>query len=99
MKEHTNQESRKFLEALFSRYFNDHDGFIELRFISKDGTDSTFSKFYKLGNFNDSAIWEDIQRLNTTHHVCLGVNPRPLSKDKKESDIKDVVCLWADIDG
>jgi hypothetical protein len=89
--------TREFLEALFSRHFKDHQGFIELRLISKESR-ACLSKFYHLDDINDQSL-EEIRQLNTTHHIYFGVNPRPLSKGKKQDDIQDVVCLWVDVDG
>ncbi len=92
-----NLEIREFLAALYSSYFKDHEGYVELRFISKE-TGACFSKFYRLGDLSDLSL-DEIKRLNATHHVYFGVNPRPLSQAKKQDDIQDVVCLWADVDG
>jgi len=89
--------SRQFLEALFFGHFKDHEGYIELRLISKE-SGACLSKFYRLDDINDQSL-EEIRQLNTTHHVYFGVNPRPFSKGKKQADIKDVVCLWVDVDG
>ena len=91
-----NLEIREFLAALYSKYFEDHDGYIELRFKNEE-TKACFSKFYRLDDINDRSI-NEIRRLNTTCHVYLGVNPRPRSQAKKQADIQDFVCLWADVD-
>ena len=37
--------------------------------------------------------------MNEHHNIYFGVNPRPLSKRKKQDDIKNMICLWADLDG
>ena len=95
--EQSNLGTREFINTLYSRYFKDHDGLIELRFIGKE-PGAVFSKFYHLGDFTDQAL-EEIRLKNLTHHVYIGVNPRPLSRAKKQDDIQDVVCLWADVDG
>ncbi|MGA2361045.1 MAG: hypothetical protein ABSG73_01150 [Candidatus Aminicenantales bacterium] len=87
-------ETKQFIEALFSRYFKDHDGHVELRLIGQD----TGSKFYSKGEIGEND-WAEIERLNASYHVYFGVNPRPLSRAKKQDDIVDVVCLWADVDG
>jgi hypothetical protein len=97
MDQTTNQEICEFLGVLFGSYFIKSEGYVELRFISKkDGT--TLSKFYNLADFTDAAL-DEIRHLNGTHNVYFGVNPRPLSKDKREKDVKNIVCLWADVDG
>ena len=87
----------EFLKVLFSGHFKDHEGYIELRVISKE-SGACLSKFYHLDDISDQSL-EEIRQLNTTHHVYFGVNPRPLSKGKKQADIKEVVCLWVDVDG
>ena len=92
-----NLEIREFLATLYSKYFEDHDGYIELRFIGKE-PGAVFSKFYRPDDFTDQAF-EEIRLKNMTHHVYIGVNPRPLSQAKKQDDIQNVVCLWVDVDG
>jgi hypothetical protein len=97
MNQTTNQEIREFLGVLFGRYLKKSEGYVELRFISKeDGT--TLSRFCNLTDFTDASL-DEIRHLNNTHNVYFGVNPRPLSKDKREKDVKNIVCLWADVDG
>ena len=92
-----NTDIQLLLERLFGVYFKNHKGYIELRFIKKaDG--SCQSKFLKFDEFDEKVLAE-IQRRNITSNVYFGVNPRPLSKKKKQDDIKGVVCLWVDIDG
>ena len=92
-----NTDIQLVLERVFGVYFKNHKGYIELRFIKKaDG--SCQSKFLKFDEFDEKVLAE-IQRLNITSNVYFGVNPRPLSKKKKQNDIKGVVCLWVDIDG
>ena len=88
-----------FVEILFSKYFLEgHTGYIEIRFIHK-ASGKTFPKFIKYENLQSSKLKEEINRLNKTHHVYFGVNPRPLSKKKKQDDIKNIACLWVDVDG
>jgi len=50
MTQTTNQEIREFLSALFGRYFQKHNGYVELRFVPKE-EGATFSKFYRLADF------------------------------------------------
>ena len=97
MNQATNQEIREFLSVLFAKYFKKSQGYVELRFISKEDG-ATFSKFCNLTDFTDASL-DEIRHLNNTHNVYFGVNPRPLSKDKREKDVKNIVCLWADVDG
>jgi hypothetical protein len=90
-------KTAEFLSLLFSEYFKDHDGKIELRLIPKD-SGAAASAFFRLEEFSEEVL-PAIQDLNSDYHVYVGVNPRPLSGEKKEEDIKDIVCLWADLDG
>lgn len=55
-------------------------------------------EFYRYDEFDDT-VMKNIQRLNKTNNIYFGVNPRPISKEKKQDDIKDIICLWADVDG
>jgi len=87
-------EAKRFIETLFPHYFKDHDGYVELRMISK----TVVPKWLPRGEITE-ADWEEISSCNKTHHIFFGVNPRPLDKGKKQEDIQDLVCLWADMDG
>ena len=87
-------EAKKFLETLYSRYFKEHDGNVELRLIGP----KVNSRFFRKGEISE-ADWAAIVEANTDNHVYFGVNPRPLSQAKKQEDILDIVCLWADVDG
>lgn len=87
-------QTDRFLNSLFGRYFQDHDGYLEIRFVSR-GT-ALAPRFYYKGQISDSE-WEEIQSLNRTHHIFFGVNPRR-EQSGKQQDIKDLICLWADID-
>jgi len=88
------QEAKSFLETLYSRYFAEHDGYVELRMISAN----VIPKWLRKGEITE-ADWDEIAKLNETHHIYFGVNPRPLDKAKKQDDIQDLVCLWVDVDG
>ena len=87
-------EAKQFIEALFSGYFKDHDGYVEVRAIGE----TTISKWLLKGEITE-IDWQEISRLNKTCHIYFGVNPRPLSKEKKERDFQSILCLWADVDG
>jgi len=87
-------EAKRFLEALFSNYFRQHEGYVELRMISAN----VIPKWLPKGEISEQD-WDEISHFNETHHIYVGVNPRPLSKEKKKKDIRDIVCLWADVDG
>jgi len=90
-------EIQRIIELLFREFFKEHEGLIELRFISKT-SGIPISKFYQFSDINEDVI-KDIQKLNINHHVFFGVNPRPLDRKKKQEDIKNIVCLWVDLDG
>ncbi|HVP89931.1 MAG TPA: hypothetical protein VMS75_01820, partial [Terriglobales bacterium] len=87
-------EAKRFLEALFSNYFRQHEGYVELRMISAN----VVPKWLHMGEISEQD-WDEISRSDRSHHIYVGVNPRPLSKEKKKNDIQDIVCLWADVDG
>lgn len=88
------QEAKRFLETLYSRYFADHDGYVELRMISAN----VLQQWLRKGEITEQD-WDEVSRYNQTHHIYMGVNPRPLSKERKKDDIQDIICLWADVDG
>jgi rubredoxin len=87
-------EAKQFIEALFSGYFKDHDGYVEVRAIGE----TTVSKWLPKGEISETD-WDEVINHNKTHHIYFGVNPRPLSKEKKEKDVQSIVCLWTDVDG
>lgn len=88
-------QTDRFLNTLFGRYFQDHDGFLEVRFVGQGSARPP--KFFPKGQISESD-WALITELNTNYHVFFGVNPRRDMRGRQE-DIKDVICLWADIDG
>ncbi|HVP50167.1 MAG TPA: hypothetical protein VMT56_02990, partial [Candidatus Bathyarchaeia archaeon] len=94
MNTNTYLEARSFLESIFSRHFKDHDGYLEVRLIGQGAS----SKFYRRAEVTEGD-WAEIVELNKTHHAFFGVNPRPLSKGKKQGDILDIVAIWVDVDG
>ena len=87
-------EAKCFIETLFSRHLKDHDSYVEVRMIGE----TVVPKWLPRGKITE-ADWEEISNWNKTYHIYFGVNPRPLSKGKKQEDIRDLVCLWADVDG
>lgn len=91
-------DSFRIMKTLFGPYFNKNEGLIEIRFIEK-ASGKCFSNFYHhFSDINDDVLRE-LRKLNITHNIYFGVNPRPLTKEKKQADIKNIVCLWADLDG
>lgn len=54
-------EAKRFLETLFSHYFADHDGNVELRCISAN----MISLFYRKGELTE-ADWEVVTKWNKT---------------------------------
>jgi hypothetical protein len=93
----TKSEIQRTIELLFREFFKKHEGLIELRFISKT-SGTPISKFYQFSDINEDVI-KDVQKLNINYHVFFGINPRPLDRKKKQEDIKNIVCLWVDLDG
>ena len=87
-------EAKRFIETLFSSHFKDHDSYVEVRMIGE----TVVPKWLPRGEITE-ADWEEISSHNKTHHIYFGVNPRPLDKGKKQEDIRDLVGLWADVDG
>ena len=96
-KDRKNHDSVRIVKTLFGNYFKKSNGLIEIRFIKNDRKRSK-PEFYPFGGFSDEDI-KHILKMNETHNVYFGVNPRPLNKRKKQDDIKNIICLWADIDG
>jgi len=88
-------EAKRFLETLFSRYFAEHDGYVELRLVSDN---NATSKWQRKGVLTEKD-WEMVTKENKTQHIYFGVNPRGLDKKKKQDDIHDIICFWADVDG
>jgi len=88
------QEAQLFFRTLYGPYFTSSDGYVEIRFIAGN----SISKWLPKCELTERD-WEEVVQTNETHHVYFGVNPRPLSKAKKQDDIADIVCLWVDIDG
>jgi hypothetical protein len=96
----TNQEgpgTREFLETLFSRYFQKREGYCEFR-IKEKSSSICEPIFFEPKELDDEAL-EGLRELNSNCHIFFGVNPRPRNQGKKEADIRDVICLWADVDG
>jgi hypothetical protein len=97
-KENQDRDSLRIMEALYGPYFSKNKGLIEIRFIEKP-SGKCFSNFYHhFSDINDDVLSE-LRKLNIRHNIYFGVNPRALSKRKKQDDIENVVCLWADLDG
>ena len=90
-------QTTQFIETLFSQYFQQREGYCEFR-IKEKGSSICESIFFR-PNELDSEVVEGLLELNSSCHIFFGVNPRPLTQEKKEEDIKDAVCLWADVDG
>jgi hypothetical protein len=87
-------EAKTFLQTIYSVYSRNYDGLTELRFISTSAT----SRFLPKGEISPDD-WAKVVELNRSHHAYFGVNPRPRNQAKKQDDIKDIICLWADVDG
>ena len=91
------KQSSEFLAALFGRYFEDHDGWVELRFISPKKGTAPELRWIRQGKL-DADGWAEVKRGNKDRQVFVGVNPRTFQKGCAV-DIESVVCLWADVDG
>jgi hypothetical protein len=91
------QEAAEFLAALFGRYFQDNDGWVELRFLPPDKVGPVDRAWSRQGKLDDEG-WAELQRRNRDKHVIFGVNPRTIQKGCAV-DIESVVCLWVDVDG
>lgn len=93
----TAREPREFLECLFGRYYaSGGQGLIEIRPVS--GREIPISEFYG----SPSELVDDMPHLHQQNDLnfnsYIGVNPRPLDKNKKQEDIVDIVALWLDVD-
>lgn len=90
------QEAKDFLRALFGRYFENNDGFVEFRFLNpeKGGVERAFARQGKL----DKDGWAGVVERGRKAHVFFGVNPRQ-DFSGRAVDIENIVCLWVDVDG
>jgi hypothetical protein len=69
------EEASEFLTALFGRYFQDNDGWVELRFIPPTAEGRPAQAWWRQGKLTDEN-WTDLKQLNQSAHVFMGVNPR-----------------------
>lgn len=83
-----NNSRRRFLEALFSDYFAECRGYIEIRLFPAPGRVKRyfFSSIDKLSNI-------PFERINTHFGVC----PRSTKRGTEEA-IRHITTFWADID-
>ena len=71
--------------------------YLEFRFIGIGK--KTFSKYLKFPLNHHSLSKDKITSLHEQgYNIFFGVNPRPPSKQKTQQDIRDIICLWLDID-
>ncbi len=93
------EKTKQFLLLLFRRHFKEKSAeqLIEFRFIHFTG--KTFSKFDRLSDIEKSLLNEKWPiKSQNGYNVYFGVNPRGIEGRKTQNDIKDIVCLWLDID-
>ena len=89
--------SQEFIDILYCKYTqHGGDGLVEIRPVVYRG-EARDSIFLLPEAINRSS--SKIKALNRRCEIYFSVNPRPLSKRKKEDDIRDVICLWVDVDG
>src|SRR6056297_2500557 len=79
-----------FLETLFSTV--DNTDLIELRPINPKGV-----KQHVIFRSNTELLIEKIEEYEKNYNVFIGIQPRT-NKSGKDSSVKKVICLWADID-
>jgi len=89
--------SSEFLRALYRKYLHCRgSGLVEIRPIKAKNKPKP-SLFAKPGG--TKRIMPKIRALNRQGlNIYFSVNPRPSSKRKKQRDIKDIICLWLDVD-
>lgn len=75
-------------EALDDKFY------IEFRFINEGKVESEFCKYNDISNILPKVFAYNERKW----HSYFGVNPRPLSKNKLETDITEIICLFADVD-
>lgn len=87
----------EFLRILYRDYSGEQArGIIEIRPIKGRNRPSR-SLFSTLNEINQLA--SRINELNRQgFNIYFSVNPRPRNKNKKQKFIKDIVCLWLDVD-
>ncbi len=93
------EKTKQFLWLIFKRHFKEKSTrqLIEFRFIHFTG--KTFSKFNRLSDIEKSLLNEKWPIKNQNgYNVYFGVNPRGIGGRKTQNDIRDIVCLWLDID-
>ncbi len=87
--------ARIFLGLLFCNY--ESNGLIEFRCLGQDKKpESLFSSYKKI--LSDGIIPRLIDMNKEGYNIYVGLNPRPDPDHKKQKDIKDLNCLWLDID-
>lgn len=72
------------------------DFLIEFRFMNSAG--ATLSHFCRFDEISEIIEGPLLMNEEEGWHVHFGINPRPLSRDKKEGDISEFLCFWVDLD-
>ena len=78
-----------FFKALFTEYFKEHKGFIEIREINESVRCEFFDSI--------ESLIEVINSKRFKSNIYFGVGPRSIRKGDK-SAIKHITSLWADVD-
>lgn len=89
--------SSEFLQILFDKYIATQSrGLVEIRPIKgRDRPGRSF--FFEMDEIGQ--LSQQIQKLNRQgYNIYFSVNPRPRNKNKKQKFIKDIICLWLDVD-
>jgi len=91
------KEPSEFLNIMYCKYAEKQSrGLIEIRPI-KGRNIARRSSFFEIDNVDQ--IDQQIQELNRKgYNIYFSVNPRPRSRNKKQKFIKDIICLWLDVD-
>lgn len=90
-------QAKECFSLLFGNY--NSSGIIEIRCLKDDAPPLFFFKKTSVLIQEESEIEPLLEWNKKGYDIYFGVNPRPPSQNKKQKDIKDVVCLWLDIDG
>ena len=88
------QFARKFLQALYGRFFSHCQGaaYLEIRH-KREGGDIQ-RKFYP----DPEALLKDMPRWEPTHNYWIGVSPRSNNKRGKKEDLLALLASYADLD-
>jgi hypothetical protein len=97
----SDEDQAVFLVSQLYRFYPPGRGFkVEVRAIwpkERGGNRSPQSRVTDILEFPD--LYHRAMTLNKQGYgIFIGINPRPPSGKKEQEDIRDIVCLWADVD-